>query len=271
MRFAFFIARVFITVFVVLLAADCAVRLWYPRLDRLNENFSATYLNGVITAMIALTVLMAQPAVADEGTVVVARGGSNALVLWDATPVVIQIVSDKTDRTAAMRSLEAQGLSILLQKRSAYSNAKSVTLRIIYKKTGAVSAAYGMASFDGIERLAEITATTAVLKRDSNLSSEISSGKVPEGVIVKISGAYPRCRFNSGEAWHLYRRKIRNLIDGEDFAFSVLPLTKASLCKWIVEQTSTELIFRSFFLEKRSALPILSGSDFRALIHFRTS
>lgn len=81
---------------------------------------------------------------ADEAVVpghfVLARASQDALILFDASPEVAAIVSNKTSDADANDGLERDALKVLatlLPKLD--QTTKSVTVRVTYNKTGAVS------------------------------------------------------------------------------------------------------------------------------------
>lgn len=135
--------------------------------------------------------LLAAPALAEGGTVVVAKAGATPLLLWDATAMVTAAVASKRPREAALRDLESQAMQILGRHARALNNAKSLTIRVIYQKTGAVSPVYGTATFEGVERLFELTAPYEKVLHAKQLADSIARGTVPSGVRLNITGTLP--------------------------------------------------------------------------------
>jgi hypothetical protein len=141
---------------------------------------------------IALCAALALPALGDQGTVVVAKGGARPLLLWDATPVVTATVANKQPRDQALRDLESQAMRILSEHANALKHAKTLTIRVIYQKTGAVSPVYGTATFEGIERVFELTAPAADARlRAKQLADAIGRGTVPAGIRLDVTGKLP--------------------------------------------------------------------------------
>ncbi|MBV8362954.1 MAG: hypothetical protein JO018_01675 [Candidatus Eremiobacteraeota bacterium] len=133
-----------------------------------------------------------QAALADDGMVVVAKGGDKPLLLWDATPVVTTIVSTKQPRAAALQDLESRAMQILGERAPSLRHAKSLTIRLIYQKTGAVSPVYGTATFEGIERLFELTASANDARSHAKqLADQLQHGSVPRGVDLNVTGKLP--------------------------------------------------------------------------------
>jgi hypothetical protein len=73
-----------------------------------------------------------------------------------------------------------------------FGTAKTVTVRVIYQKTGAVSPEYGNASLQGVERLFAITYPVANLTTKAPAYAEaFQKGTPPEGVTVATLGKLP--------------------------------------------------------------------------------
>jgi hypothetical protein len=127
---------------------------------------------------------------------VIARLGPDALVLWDATTVVAQIVSDKaTDADANVR-LEHGALAALAETAPSLADAKTITVRVIYAKTGAVSPVYGAATFAGVERYATLEISGADARSDAGKWKEAAAAAGPAGLFPKsvtftVTGVLP--------------------------------------------------------------------------------
>jgi len=143
-------------------------------------------------ACVAFCALGAQAALADQGMVVVAKGGASPLLLWDATPLVTTIVTNKQPRPAAMRDLESQAMQILGDRVRALPRAKTLTIRMIYQKTGAVSPVYGTATFEGIERVFELTAPASDARLHAKqLADALGHGSLPASLHLNVTGTLP--------------------------------------------------------------------------------
>ena len=126
------------------------------------------------------------------GTIIVARTGSDALLLWDATPLVADIVSEKRSRVSALRDLEAQAMQILSARAATMADAKRLTIRVLYQKTGAVSPVYGTPTLEGVERVFELTAEKdRARKNGTAYSRALSQGRVPPGLHLLQTGDLP--------------------------------------------------------------------------------
>ncbi len=154
--------------------------------------------------LLALTLSLPLAASADApkfpgSAVVVATGnssanGGKALIIWDATDEVADIVAKKQDADTANGRLFHDSLHALAANVGALDkSASSVTVRIIYQKTGAVSPVYGTATLQGVERYATVTlvAKDAADNRESWQSLK-DDAKLPDFVKVKILGTLPQ-------------------------------------------------------------------------------
>jgi hypothetical protein len=137
------------------------------------------------------------PASADEskppGNVIVARPAGNALLIWDASADVTAIVANKTSDADAKTLLERDAASALAASLSKVaSDASSVTLRVIYQKSGAVSPVYGSATFAGVERYATLRLSGKDARSDRDRWREPAAGSpLPAWFAFDITGELP--------------------------------------------------------------------------------
>lgn len=96
-------------------------------------------------------------AASPSGTIVLARAGHAPVLIWDATPAVIDIVHNKTSDADALKALSAQAAQIDLQRFKRYPSAQQITVRVIYQRAGSVSPVYGSPTFGGVESLLNVT------------------------------------------------------------------------------------------------------------------
>lgn len=126
---------------------------------------------------------------------VIARAGADALVLWDATTVVSQIVSDKVSDADANARLANGALRALVQVAPRLDRATSITIRVVYARTGAVSPVYGAATFAGVERYATLEISGSDAKADTGKWKEAAAGgsasALPKSVTFRITGKLP--------------------------------------------------------------------------------
>jgi hypothetical protein len=127
------------------------------------------------------------------GHAVLARVEGRALVIWDSTLEVAQIVKDKLPDAAAKDRLERDALGELLLEAPNLGRARSVDVRVVYTKTGDVSPVYGSPEFAGVERYATLTMPAADVKRDRGRWQEAATGggALPAWIEFSISGELP--------------------------------------------------------------------------------
>ena len=148
---------------------------------------------AVTALFLAIAVSPSAGQVAPSGHVVLARTGPAALVLWDATQEVTDIVKTKTPDAQANDRLERGALRALKSTFANLKGSKTITIRITYAMTGAVSPQYGQATFAGIERYANLSVDVAALKDDHDKWAEASvgNGPLPDFASLKIVGTLP--------------------------------------------------------------------------------
>ncbi len=135
-------------------------------------------------------------ALADDavpGHAVLAKPGGDALVIWDASPVVASIVKSKTDDAGANDLLERDAVHVLATMApNVDKSAKTITVRVIYSKTGAVSPVYGTPTFMGIERYATLTVPAGDVQGDRDKWKELDAkAPVPAWFAFKVTGLLP--------------------------------------------------------------------------------
>jgi len=137
--------------------------------------------------------LWAPAALADDavpGHIVLAKPDGQALVIWDASSVVAAIVKNKINDTQANDLLERDAAKVLQKTTPELDkSAKTITVRIIYAKSGAVSPIYGTPTFTGFERYATLTATLADVK--SKKTQFDAKTALPPGFAYKVIGLLP--------------------------------------------------------------------------------
>lgn len=144
----------------------------------------------VLLAIVLSVITPVEAAV--EGTVVTARLGAHPLFLWDCSSVVARIVRDGRRRDDALRSLEAQAVRVAAARLASAGQARDLTVRAIYQKSGAVSPVYKTATLEGVEQVFDVTVeVTALRSGDASLSRALEQGEIPNGVKIAITGALP--------------------------------------------------------------------------------
>jgi hypothetical protein len=123
---------------------------------------------------------------------VLARTGTSALVLWNASPLVAEIVAKRVPEREANDRLERGALRAAAQDLPLLPTAKSITVRVLYDKTGDVSPVYGGPTFAGVERYALLRLDAARARRDEGRWKELDSGHpVPAWIAFHVIGSLP--------------------------------------------------------------------------------
>lgn len=152
-----------------------------------------------LLALAAVSLPLATPAAtrADDasgvpGHVIVARTTEDALLIWDASPEVATIVRDKVSDSDANARIEHDALRVLATSLKKVSAAKTITVRVIYNKTGDVSPTYGAPTFAGVERYATVTVDSANAAGDKDKWQELDAkANPPAWIAYKVIGALP--------------------------------------------------------------------------------
>jgi hypothetical protein len=149
----------------------------------------------LLLAFAAAALVPARIAAADDvpGHVVLAKPGGDAIMIWDATPVIVTIVAAKLSDEAANALLERDALrDVAKLAKSLDPDAKTVALRVTYQKIGAVNPAYGAQTFSGVERYALVTMSGADVRGDRDRWMELSdTASPPAWIRFSVTGQLP--------------------------------------------------------------------------------
>jgi hypothetical protein len=146
----------------------------------------------LLSACAVIALLCAPAASQERETVVEVRGGETPLFLWDVTPAVGDIVEAKAPRESALHALEARAIDVLATQALTSKDAKRLSLRVLYLKTGATDPTYKSPTFEGIERLFEVSADAdAIRERHVSLAQALGAGHIPAEVHLTVSGVLP--------------------------------------------------------------------------------
>ena len=152
---------------------------------------------SVSSTIIALAIALApSPLLAGEavpGNAVLARASGDALVLWDATTIVASIVKNKTNDATANDLLAHDATRVLGGiAPSVNKSAKTVSVEIMYNKTGDVSPVYGSPTFMGVESYATITVTISDLRAHERAWKDLDpKSPLPASIAFKVTGELP--------------------------------------------------------------------------------
>jgi hypothetical protein len=126
-----------------------------------------------------------------SGPVILTRAGSIASFLWDATPYVAGLVEDRILGEQGTHTLEASALSALASS-AASVTAPDLSLKVVYSRTGAVSTAYGGATFAGVEPVLTVSVRRADLAKHAvEWERQLLDGVVPSAVKISVTGNLP--------------------------------------------------------------------------------
>ncbi len=122
----------------------------------------------------------------------VARTAPTALLIWDASPAVGDLVVAQHLGDDGMRALESDAITIL-GTRAARSQATRIELRVQYAPGGVVGAAYNAATFANESPLMTLSAPRALAaSRYKTWVGDVGAGRKPAGLSVTITGAFPK-------------------------------------------------------------------------------
>jgi len=143
----------------------------------------------------ALLCIVARPLPGQEsstGTVIVARGGADAVLIWDATPVVAALTSSKTPHQECMRRLESEAMNVLAGHAVSLPVARTISVRVVYKKLGSVSPEYGDATLAGLEALFILSARrTDIVQYGKDIGRAPGSGATIKAAKLTVTGDLP--------------------------------------------------------------------------------
>jgi len=152
-------------------------------------------LSKTFAALTVALFLSASPAAALDsvpGHVIVARENDDAVLLWDATPDVADIVRERLSDADAEKRLERDALRALATSLDRVPNARTVTLRVLYSKIGDVSPTYGSPTFAGVERYATLTVDARRAAGDDDRWKELGPrAAVPAWIDYQVVGELP--------------------------------------------------------------------------------
>jgi hypothetical protein len=102
-------------------------------------------------------------------------------------------VSTKLSDDDANARLKRDAIRVLAASvENVSKDARSVTIRVLYNKTGAVSPVYGAATFAGVERYAEMTLSGAAFFQDRDRWRESADRPVyPRWLVFRVVGSLP--------------------------------------------------------------------------------
>ena len=127
------------------------------------------------------------------GHAVLAQPGGDALIIWNASPVVAPIVRSKMSGADADALLERDAIRALAKIfPNIDKSASSITVRIIYALSGEVSPLYGNPTFKGFEQYALLNIRGRDARAERARWDDLADkAQVPSIFTLKIVGRLP--------------------------------------------------------------------------------
>jgi hypothetical protein len=126
-----------------------------------------------------------------QGPVILARNGEQATYLWDASQYVSALVKARRFGDDGLHAIEATGISALANK-AAESSARTLILKVVYTKSGAVSPVYGVSTFIGVENVFTMTVSRAdLVKNGAAWAQSAANGSPPPQIKIDVTGQLP--------------------------------------------------------------------------------
>jgi hypothetical protein len=147
----------------------------------------------VLAIIIGAAAFLPAPSRADlpKGAIVLAHTAPTAVLIWDASARVGDLVIAQTTGPAGLRALELDGIDILVN-RAPQLHASRVELRVQYAATGVVGAAYGASTFANATPLLVMSADRAAIPRSaSHWKQAIAADRAPRDLTIRVVGAFP--------------------------------------------------------------------------------
>lgn len=153
-------------------------------------------LRSALAVSILGLILAGSPAAGAEqplaGSQVVAKASGDAVVIWDATNWIVQLAPQHIPNPKLLARIKSESGAILLKKAGGLSAAKTLTVKVVYARIGAISKQYNNASFADFERLVSLKAKRSdALKNAAAWGKQFAAGKMPAGVKVTVTGRLP--------------------------------------------------------------------------------
>jgi len=148
-----------------------------------------TLITSAVLAVLAGSITSA--AENPQGAIVLAKASGKAVILWQATPEVAQLVAQKTASGTAMLKLELDAIRVIQTQLHNLARPSSVTVNVLYARTGDVSPVYKVATFGGFEKLLTVTVSAGALKSTKGWNDRLQRGHLPAGTTVHVTGKLP--------------------------------------------------------------------------------
>ncbi len=158
--------------------------MWRTRLSRFR-------VPAIIGAVAVFCTGVAGATDAPKGLVVVARRAPSALLIWDASLAIGDLVVARSGDDASRRSLEVDGIRILAA-RAPGLRARTVALRVQYAPVGVEGVAYQASTFANATPVMLLRADrSALVAHAGEWIADLDAGRQPPGLSVDSLGALP--------------------------------------------------------------------------------
>ncbi|MBV8688566.1 MAG: hypothetical protein JOZ59_00535 [Candidatus Eremiobacteraeota bacterium] len=146
-----------------------------------------------ITAVLGFFLSSLAPAQSlPQGTVTLTKARGDALAVWDATNELTAIVAQKPTKKDALAQLESDAALIFGNRAPALNKrAKTLSVLVLYTKTGAISPTYHTATFEGVERLLTFKAFVRQSAQAAQWAQELRAGHPVRAVSITVTGQLP--------------------------------------------------------------------------------
>lgn len=148
-----------------------------------------------LLAAAVLALIIGGEAIADslpQGTVTLTRARGDAIVVWDATSELAALVAQKPTKKDALQHLESEAALVFGNRAAGLKRtARTLTVLVLYTKTGAISPTYHVATFEGVERLFTFKARVNDSARASGWAEQLRAGRTVSGISVNVTGELP--------------------------------------------------------------------------------
>jgi len=147
---------------------------------------------GIIIEAVAAFPASAAPTATPKGIVVVARLQPTAVLIWDASATVGDLVVAQQTGDAGMRALEADSVDVLASRAPALHAAR-IEIHAQYAATGIVGAAYNASTFANATPLVRVSADrSAIIAHAAAWARDLRQGRAPAGLTIEVTGSFPQ-------------------------------------------------------------------------------
>ncbi|MBV8726790.1 MAG: hypothetical protein JO233_03310 [Candidatus Eremiobacteraeota bacterium] len=127
-----------------------------------------------------------------QGTVTLTKARGDALAVWDATDELTSLVAQKSTKKDVLARLESDAALVFGDRaRPLKRTAKTLSILVLYTKTGAISPTYHTATFEGVERLLTFKARVRDSAQAQKWAQQLRAGHSVAAVSINVTGQLP--------------------------------------------------------------------------------